>query len=288
MLREANMFNAREEDVSTNSYGPPMGKKRNMEQKFEAPTNIVDATLIPPISHLLSPSPSTYNMFPPYLMAGNNGTGVTFPFDPFLMHHGISYGTIPNGIVHNRGEDNLSATALPSESTKIEKLESSPEVGVPIRVHLTAEPTSNISAAISTQPANYQIVNYNVNPAPCLALNAPFASNETITAYLVESTSQLVVGNGFQSGDVRVLRSGTTTIRFSGLKLNKMAAVKASMSGSLPNVKVLDTTFRIRFTVNNFCFYTDPFKIVSSCSQLPSTIRYEVRPIKRERAKDEE
>jgi hypothetical protein len=60
-----------------------------------------------------------------------------------------------------------------------------------------------------------------------------------------------------------------------------MAPVKASMSQILPNVKVVDTTFCIRFSIGDKLLMSDPFKIVSSCSQLPGEIRYDVRPSKK-------
>jgi len=63
-----------------------------------------------------------------------------------------------------------------------------------------------------------------------------------------------------------------------------MAPIKASMGKILPNVKVLDTTFCIQFLVGSQSVMSDPFKLVSSCSQLPENIsRDDVRPTKREK-----
>jgi hypothetical protein len=53
---------------------------------------------------------------------------------------------------------------------------------------------------MTTQPANYQIVNYNINPAPCIALDINIEGNLTVNASLIESTSQQAVSGGFQNG----------------------------------------------------------------------------------------
>ncbi len=108
-------------------------------------------------------------------------------------------------------------------------------------------------------------------------------SNETINAGLIETTSRMVVVGGFQSGDVRVYRGGSRMVYFTGLKLNKMAPIKADLGtksiqliryrDDRKDIKVAETTFCIRFTIGGKEWLTDSFKIVSSCSQLPSDIR---------------
>jgi len=137
----------------------------------------------------------------------------------------------------------------------------------------------NFSASLVAQPAKFQIANYNINPAPAMSLDGSIPSNETIHAVLIETTSGMIVTGGFQSGDVRVYRGGSKMVYFTGLKLNKMAPIKADLSSR--NIKVADTTFCVRFTMGGKEMISDTFKIVSSCSQLPDEIRNAVRPAKR-------
>jgi len=135
------------------------------------------------------------------------------------------------------------------------------------------------SAIVLTQPAKYQIANYNINPAPAISLEMNFPSQETINAILIETTSKLPVISGFQTGEIRVFRGGSKMVYFTGLKLNKMAPIKSDLSNR--NIKVADTTFCIRFSIGSTVWFSDSFKIVSSCSQLPVEIRNSVRPSKK-------
>jgi len=132
---------------------------------------------------------------------------------------------------------------------------------------------------VVTQPVGYQIANYNIHPPPALSLDRAIAANLTIHAQLVESEKRTVVDGGFQSGDVRVLRGGHTTLYFTGLKLNKMGPIKTELQ--LRDYKRIPTSFCIQFKIGNKIIFSEPFKLVSSCAQLPQDVRDIVRPTKR-------
>jgi len=153
-----------------------------------------------------------------------------------------------------------------------------------LKLNASAIPTANRTvdsylATLVSQPAKFQIANYNINPAPAMSLDGTIPANETIHAALIETTSGMIVCGGFQSGDIRVYRGGSKMVYFTGLKLNKMAPIKADLSSR--NIKVSDTTFCVRFSIGRRDWTTETFKIVSSCSQLPNEIRNAVRPAKR-------
>lgn len=132
---------------------------------------------------------------------------------------------------------------------------------------------------VITQPVAYQIANYNIHPPPALAVDRSITQNITIHAQLVENDKRTVVAGGFQSGDVRVLRAGHTTLYFTGLKLNKMGPIKTELH--FRDYKRIPSNFCIQFKIGQRCIYSEPFKLVSSCAQLPQEVRDIVRPTKK-------
>lgn len=80
--------------------------------------------------------------------------------------------------------------------------------------------------SFTTQPAPYQIANYNIFPSTVVAIDRVLPSNQTLFLTLVDSNTREVVKGGFVSGDVRVIRAGSQKVRLSGLKLNKMGPIK--------------------------------------------------------------
>jgi len=135
------------------------------------------------------------------------------------------------------------------------------------------------SLQVVTQPVNYQIANYNIHPPPALAVDRAITTNITIHAQLVENDKRTIVDGGFQSGDVRVLRAGHTTLYFTGLKLNKMGPIKTELH--FRDYKRIPTNFCIQFKIGNRTIFSEPFKLVSSCAQLPQEVRDIVRPSKK-------
>ena len=50
--------------------------------------------------------------------------------------------------------------------------------------------------SILSQPAEFQVANYNIHPPPTVSLDKPFEHNETIYAYLMEASTGLVISKG--------------------------------------------------------------------------------------------
>ncbi|PRP80719.1 putative pentatricopeptide repeat-containing protein [Planoprotostelium fungivorum] len=141
---------------------------------------------------------------------------------------------------------------------------------------------NNIRLTLTAQPARFQISNYNIHPPPALTTDVrtvPLDDNYTVYVHLCEAQQKKIIAGGLQSGDVRVLRMGQTTIYFNGLKLNKMGPIKTEIN--FRNSRQLSTDFCIRFKLGDRVFYSSVFKLVSSCSQLPQDIRDNVRPSKK-------
>jgi len=131
----------------------------------------------------------------------------------------------------------------------------------------------------SSQPAPVQIANYNIQPAPILSISEALTSNETIHVYLVEGTCETALNGGFQAGEVRVLRAGQTSVTFAGLKLSKMGPIKSELN--FANSRVLHSEFFLKFMMGNAVLQSTPFRLVSSCSQMPQELRENVRPPKK-------
>jgi len=139
-------------------------------------------------------------------------------------------------------------------------------------------PNNSIQILIRSNPETHQIANYNVYPAPAVALEKPISVCQTVMAHLVENLSMTELQEGFQSGYRRVLKEGGNYLVFSGLKINKMGRIKNELRQK--QIMKFDS-FHIRFRIGNEFWDTTPFKLVSSCTQLPKEIRAKVRPSKK-------
>ena len=144
---------------------------------------------------------------------------------------------------------------------------------------VTADLSEFSTVSITSQPAKFQVANYNIHPPPSLTIDTPSSSSHTVYMSLVEVTTKRIVQGGFQTGDVRVLRSGQQTLYFTGLKLSKMGPIKEELH--IQNTRQLTSDFCIQFKIGSRVFFSTPFKLVSSCSQLPKDIREYVRPPKK-------
>ena len=136
------------------------------------------------------------------------------------------------------------------------------------------------------QPAPWQIVAYNVTPAPLLRFSTPLIRSVCVTAYLIESSTNHTLKTGFVSGNTKTAYSGTCSLAYSGLKLNKMIPIKNELEINY-GIKVSDTTFFIKFTCGDLEVCTQPFRLTSSCSMLRPDVRETVRPTKNKRKFDE-
>jgi len=139
-------------------------------------------------------------------------------------------------------------------------------------------PTGMPLLTIRSHPENHQIANYNVYPAPVIALAKGLGASETMTALMVEGSSNYELQEGFQSGHVRVIKEGGNYIVFNGLKINKMGTVKKELRQH--QIMKFDF-FIIRFRMAGYSWDSRPFRLVSSCTQLPKEVRSRVRPSKR-------
>jgi hypothetical protein len=128
-----------------------------------------------------------------------------------------------------------------------------------------------------------------LHPSPSVIFDTPLSTGCVINANLYDLATEheiktgensLKIENnvsGFQAGMQKVLTVGGTEVQFAGLKLNKMTKIKNDLK--FHSIKM--DSFFIRFTVDNLVLDSVPFKIVSSCSQLPNELRELVRPAKK-------
>lgn len=133
------------------------------------------------------------------------------------------------------------------------------------------------------QPACYQIANYNVHPPPKIFLSHSIPATLTVEIILVEDATGLQIRKGFQTGDTKTLRAGGNCVHFTGLKLAKIGHIKAQLRQQ--NLKQT-SGFRLRIDILEKHWDSNPFKLVSSCTQLPENLKESVRPPKR-RAKSQ-
>jgi len=138
---------------------------------------------------------------------------------------------------------------------------------------------------VRSNPETHQIANYNVYPAPSIALEKGISSTQTVVASLVDNHSGIELTEGFQSGFRRVIKQGGNYLVFTGLKINKMGRIKNELRQR--QIMKFDS-FQIRFRIGNESWDSTPFKLVSSCTQLPKEIRSKVRPSKKAHHDDEE
>jgi len=131
---------------------------------------------------------------------------------------------------------------------------------------------------IQCQPESHQIANYNVYPTPIISIDKGLNATETITACLIETTTNYQFQDGFQTGHIRVIKECGNYLVFNGLKLNKMGRIKNELR--LQQIMKYDT-FVIRFRMAGQAWDSRPFKLVSSCTQLPKEVRSQVRPSKK-------
>jgi len=129
---------------------------------------------------------------------------------------------------------------------------------------------------VTVQPERFQIANYNVYAAPQITFNVPVPHNVIVTATLIENQTQSTVPNGFLSGHIQEMPHGSQSKTFTSLKLCKKSHVKSYLKEK--NLKHKEVTFCIRFSVGNLFWHSRSFRLLSSCSQLPTSERDAVRP----------
>jgi hypothetical protein len=83
---------------------------------------------------------------------------------------------------------------------------------------------------VTTQPADWQVANYNIYPAPSLTFSSAIPTSVNITASLIEGGTNLELLAGLQAGHTKQLQSGVSIVQFTGLKLNKMGKIKNELA----------------------------------------------------------
>jgi hypothetical protein len=82
------------------------------------------------------------------------------------------------------------------------------------------------------------------------------------------------MSEGFQTAITRSLKPGGNCLIFTGLKLNKMGKIKNELRQH--HIMRFDK-FLIRFRLGKQTWDSQHFKLVSSCTQLPSELKEVVR-----------
>jgi len=141
----------------------------------------------------------------------------------------------------------------------------------------SSQRTDNITMQVQVQPAAYQIAHYNIFPAPVVLIRHDHLT-EPIRATLVDAATSTVIPSGFTTGDLQATLYGSTTIKFSGLKLARMSALKKAVSTQ--GLSFRDRQFVIQFTCGLDSCTSNQFTIVSNFPQLPPDLQ-EQRPYKR-------
>jgi hypothetical protein len=124
--------------------------------------------------------------------------------------------------------------------------------------------------------AEYQVANYNIYPTPSLSCDKPLPVQMTVYAHLLDETMKTTVSGGFVDGDIRVIKSQQTKLQLTGLKLNRTSGIKDALH--LKKGKSIDHKFSVQLIIGEDIIVSNSFQIVSSVSQLPESIRSEIRP----------
>jgi len=133
----------------------------------------------------------------------------------------------------------------------------------------------DIVVSINTQPASYQVANYNVYPCISLSFSKPLTTQLTVSANLMVSGTDMELLSGLQAGHLKKVVASASIIQFVGLKINKMGKIKNELAQR--NAKHPES-FYLQFRIGSRRVNTTSFKMVSSTSQLPEDVKKTVRP----------
>jgi len=131
---------------------------------------------------------------------------------------------------------------------------------------------------MQVQPAICQIAHYNIFPAPVVTIIHNLTLSEAFRAELVDAVTNTSIPGGFITGDLQATLYGSTTVKFSGLKLARMSVLKKA--DSTPGLPFRNRQFAIQFTCGSDICTSSSFTIVSNFPQLPPELQ-EQRPYKR-------
>lgn len=127
---------------------------------------------------------------------------------------------------------------------------------------------------ISSHPYSYQIAGYNIHPAPVLNFNElSCLDRPCVEVMLLEVTNNRELKGGFQIGHMRSFHGNS--VQFGGLKLSKMFMIKEELQRyKIPRKGAI---FALRFKLGLKHWDSEPFMLVSNCSQVPKDIKPTIR-----------
>ncbi|PRP89576.1 hypothetical protein PROFUN_00840 [Planoprotostelium fungivorum] len=139
---------------------------------------------------------------------------------------------------------------------------------------------------IVVQPNEYQVVNYNIFPAPEIEFVNPHEVSITVAAFLVYCDDRgngdvIKIKEGFTNGDIQVLKAGQTRIAFPALHLSRMTPIKATLQHHKLS---LGPGFAVLFEIEEARLISTNFNLVSACNRIPDGMN--VRPRKNNKEKE--
>eukprot|EP01119_Soliformovum_irregulare_P003156 TRINITY_DN1347_c0_g1_i1.p1 TRINITY_DN1347_c0_g1~~TRINITY_DN1347_c0_g1_i1.p1 ORF type:complete len:581 (-),score=129.20 TRINITY_DN1347_c0_g1_i1:20-1762(-) len=201
--------------------------------------------------------------------------GVNFASDGNFGFPSISYSTPMKEISQNNGLDSFGISSMPISPMYTHTPESPFElVSSPISTPQSSASVSVEGIQILVQPKKYQIVNYNIYPAPEIELSKQYDQPITIQAFLIYDGT-LEIAEGFTHGDVQVMKPRETRLSFPALHLNRMTPIKNAVQ---QNGMSLGSSFYIKWKIGNLELISTSFKLVSACNQIPKDEDVRPRP----------
>jgi len=148
--------------------------------------------------------------------------------------------------------------------------------------YISSASNSTVELNIVVQPAEVQIVGYNISPSIVVSISKPLEQDLSITAHLIEYNSSLIIDQGLPVGNFQILKKGTTSTKFVGLKLAKMKTLAEFLKRMKLAVKK-PYQFAIKFTwqfskEEPTSMYTTPFEVYSNVNQLAPYQKLTLRP----------
>jgi len=142
-------------------------------------------------------------------------------------------------------------------------------------------PNSSSSSQFTscTMLADYQVANYNLYPNLAISLGSccEKRAQAEISLVMVADGKFNVIPKGIQSGGEKWIEVGKKHASFQGLKFAKMRVIKQEIKKMSSGTKRANE-FKLMISINNTHHYTNSFKLVSACTQIPEDIRETVRP----------
>jgi len=157
-------------------------------------------------------------------------------------------------------------------------------VPLPTPSNCLSSDVQSIQMLVLVNPAEVQIVGYNVTSPIVVSINTPFPFDISIQAHLIDCLSNMAVSDGFTQGSVQVLKQGDKSVKFVGLKLAKMTVLTNSLADTGITVKK-PLEMYIKFSIlsrsknlESVTANSGAFRIYSNVNQLPVQQKLLLRP----------